>query len=206
MSGIAILLANPHPILRTNLRTLLEREAAFHVVAEAANGREAIALTDYKRPDVVILDVSISVVPGIETARAIHKLRPEIHIIFHGSHTDEEYVGAAFDSGARGYVAADDADSDLLPAVKVVAHHGRFISPRISIALIKRWCGEQVPPVEFNPDKAHLYSQIASGSLQSKDDLPIGRLPELVSRCVQGNQLLKNPRKTAAASSEPHKD
>ena len=133
MSPIRILLANHQPIIRSGLRLLLEREPDFRIVAEAANGREAVVLTDFKHPEVVILDVKLPHLNGIGVAKEISCNERGPKSIFVTTDTDESYVFEAFKAGARGYVAADSAPADLVHAIYVVAAGHLFLSPTICI-------------------------------------------------------------------------
>ena len=132
MEPIRIVLAKHHPIIRSNLRLLLERDSAFRVIGEAADGREAVALAEYRRPDVVLLDVQLPPLNGIATARNILSKRPECGIVFVTVLADQEYVSEALKTGARGYVLEDTAPVDLSQAVRAVAGGGSFLSPAIS--------------------------------------------------------------------------
>jgi NarL family two-component system response regulator LiaR len=132
MEPIRIVLANHNPIIRSNLRLLLEREPGFRVIGEAADGREAMALADYGHPDVVLLDIQLPPRNGILTAREMVSKGRGYGIIFVTVLKDEEYVAEALKAGARGYVLEDVASTDLLPAVRAVAGGGRFLSSAIS--------------------------------------------------------------------------
>jgi DNA-binding NarL/FixJ family response regulator len=136
MEPIRIVLANHHPIIRSNLRLLLEREPSFRVIGEAADGREALTLAEYRRPEVVLLDVQLPPVSGISTAREIAAKRHGFGIVFVAVLTDDEYVSEAIRAGARGYVLEDAASTDLVQAIQIVAHGGRFLSPAISRKLM----------------------------------------------------------------------
>jgi CheY-like chemotaxis protein len=127
MHPIRVLLCNHHPIVRSGLRALLEREPEIRVVGEAANSREAVALTEYRHPDVVLLDMQVA-------AREISAKAQDVGVVFISEHLDEEYVTEAFKAGARGYVLADSAQSDLIRAIQVVATGARFLSPSISLS------------------------------------------------------------------------
>ncbi|HEY7306255.1 MAG TPA: response regulator transcription factor [Bryobacteraceae bacterium] len=135
MGQIRIVLANHHPIVRTTLRALLERESGFEIVGEAANGREAVVLADYRRPDVVLLDIHLPIVNGICAASEILSRNPKAGIILVSSFADEEYVSQAFKAGVRGYVYADNAKTDLAAAVGSIAHGGSYLSPSIASQL-----------------------------------------------------------------------
>jgi DNA-binding NarL/FixJ family response regulator len=148
MEPIRIVLANRHPIIRSNLRLLLEREPAFRVIGEAADGREAVALVEYRRPDIVVLDVQLPPLNGITTARDILSKRRECGIVFVTVLTDQEYVSEALSAGARGYVLEDAAPADLFRAVQVVSGGGNFLSPAISQKLMGcQNAGETLPSV-----------------------------------------------------------
>ena len=125
--AIRILLANHQPIIRAGLRLLLERETDFQIVAEAADGKEAMILAEYKRPHVALLEIQLPQVNGIALAKGLHSQK----VIFVTSHTDVGYVIQAFRAGARGYVDADSAPTDLAPAIRAVAADKIFVSPAI---------------------------------------------------------------------------
>ncbi|HEY1950463.1 MAG TPA: response regulator transcription factor [Bryobacteraceae bacterium] len=139
MEHIRVLLANHHPIVRNGLRSLLERDSKIRVVGEAANGREAIVLTEYQRPDVAILDLELHSVRGIDVARTISSKDPKTRVVFVSGLMDEGYLQEAFNAGARGYVLGDSAQADLVRAVSVVAAGGMFLSPLIGCTLIDDW-------------------------------------------------------------------
>lgn len=131
MGTIRIVLANDHPIVRSSLRLLLEREPGFRVIAEAANGREAILLTDYQRPDIVVLDIQLPDVSGMTAARLIAGKHTGVRVVFVTALADDEYVAEAFKAGASGYVLSDSAQTDLIPAVHAAAQGQSFVSPAI---------------------------------------------------------------------------
>jgi DNA-binding NarL/FixJ family response regulator len=137
--SIRIVLANHHPIIRSDLRLLLERQPAFRVTGEAANGREAVVLAEYRSPDVVLLDIKLPQLSGIAAAREITSKKPGVGVIFATALTDQEYVSEAFRAGARGYVLADAVQVDLISAVQVVGRGGSFLSPAISAKLIEEF-------------------------------------------------------------------
>ncbi len=134
---IRILLASHQPIIRSALRALLERELDFQVVAEAANGREAIVLSDYRHPDVALLDVKLPLVNGIGVAKHISSRGDSPRTVFVSAHTDQSYVHEAFRAGARAYVDGDSAPSDLSRAIRVVANGRLYLSPAICSQLLQ---------------------------------------------------------------------
>lgn len=136
--SIRILLANHQPIVRSALRALLERETDFQVVAEAANGREAILLTEFKHPDIALLEVKLPPVSGIAIAKEISSKDIHPKIVFVTEQTDESYVVRAFEAGASGYVASDTEPADLARAIRVVMNGRLFLSPAICPDVLAR--------------------------------------------------------------------
>ena len=132
---LRILLADDHTILRNGLRLLLERQPEFTVVAEAANGREAIDLAARESPDVAIIDIAMPVLNGIEAAQRISSAHSKVAIIILSVHSDESYILRALKAGARGYLLKDSPEGDLLQAVRAVAAGKAFFSPAVSKVL-----------------------------------------------------------------------
>ncbi len=129
---IKLLLADDHTILRKGLRLLLEREPGFSIIAEADNGREAISGVAAGQPDVVIMDIAMPVMNGIEAAQRICQEHPKTAIIILSAHSDEGYVMRALQAGARGYLLKDSADHDLVQAVRAVIAGKSYFSPAVS--------------------------------------------------------------------------
>jgi DNA-binding NarL/FixJ family response regulator len=121
---------------------LLESQEGFHVVAEAANGRDAVSLAEQHQPDVVVMDVAMPVLNGIEAARQICCKGINSAIVFLSMHSDEGYVLKALKSGAKGYVLKDSAEHDLINAVKTLSEGKAFFSPAISKMLVEDYVRE----------------------------------------------------------------
>ena len=136
MKQIRILLADDHTIMRNGLRLLLERQPGFQVIGEAADGRETVEMTDALRPDVVILDIAMPNLNGLEAARQIASKLPSIAVVILSMHSDESYVLRALKAGARAYLLKDSAESDLIAAIKAVTEGKAFFSPAISKMLV----------------------------------------------------------------------
>jgi DNA-binding NarL/FixJ family response regulator len=129
---IRILLADDHTVVRDGLRSLLEREPDMEVVAEAADGRECVQMALQHAPQVAIIDVAMPVMNGIEAARRIVAEAPETAVLMLSMHQDESYVLRALRAGAKGYLLKDSPRSDVLDAVRSVAHGRSFVSRKIS--------------------------------------------------------------------------
>jgi DNA-binding NarL/FixJ family response regulator len=132
---LRILLADDHTIMRNGLRLLLERQSNFTVVGEASNGREAVELADLKSPDIIIMDVAMPMMNGIEATARITAASPKVAVIILSMHSDESYVLRALKAGARGYLLKDSAEGDLIAAVHAVAANKAFFSPAVSKVL-----------------------------------------------------------------------
>jgi two-component system, NarL family, response regulator NreC len=137
MSKVRIVIADDHTIMRSGLRLLLEREPDFVVVGEAGDGRAATEAVEQHSPDVVVLDIAMPNLNGIEAAARITASHPKTAIIILSMHSDETYVLRALRVGARGYLLKDSAESDLIAAVRTVMKGRTFFSPAISNMLVE---------------------------------------------------------------------
>lgn len=132
---VSIVLADDHTVVRNGLRHLLERYPDFVVLGEAANGREAVDLANSHSPDVVVMDISMPILNGIEAARRIASALPRTAMIILSVHSDEAYILRALKAGARGYLLKDSAEADLIQAVRAVAAGKAYFSPAVSKVL-----------------------------------------------------------------------
>jgi DNA-binding NarL/FixJ family response regulator len=142
LSQIRILLADDHTVMRRGLRLLLESQAEFTVVAEASDGRKAVEQAELAKPDVVVLDITMPNLGGIEAAQRIAALLPHTSIIFLSMHSDEGYVLRALKAGAKGYLLKDAAEGDLIEAIKAVNQGKTFFSAEISRMLVEDYIRE----------------------------------------------------------------
>ncbi|HEY4360202.1 MAG TPA: response regulator transcription factor [Bryobacteraceae bacterium] len=137
MSTIRILLADDHTVMRRGLRVLLERQPGFQVVAEAADGSEAVEMAAREKPDVVVLDIAMPTLNGIEAARRIVEKNPDTAVVILSMHSDESYVLRTLKAGARGYLLKDAPEADLINAIHAVHDGKAFFSPAISKLLVE---------------------------------------------------------------------
>jgi len=136
MRNIRVLLADDHQLMRSGVRLMLEREPNVSVVGEAGDGREAVALAKSLKPDVVVMDIGMPNLNGIEAAHQMTEESPGLAIVMLSMHSDESYVLRALKAGARGYLLKDSAEADLTKAVHVVAGGKSFFSPAVSRVLL----------------------------------------------------------------------
>lgn len=141
--AIRILLADDHDILRDGLRALLEMASDLRVVGEARTGREAVAETLRLRPQVVLMDISMPELDGVEACRRIRQQAPETRVLFLTMHEAEEYFFQALRAGAAGYVIKRTAAADLLAAIRAVARGQSFLSPGVTQTLVSAYAERQ---------------------------------------------------------------
>jgi two-component system response regulator NreC len=137
MSSIRVLLADDHIVMRKGLRLLLERQPNITVVGEASDGRECVDLAQSEDPDVVVMDIAMPNLNGIEAARQIVAQKPNVAVAVLSMHSDESYVIRALKAGARAYLLKDSAESDLIAAIKALSDGKSFFSPAISRLLVE---------------------------------------------------------------------
>ncbi len=134
---MTVLIADDHGIVRTGLRLLLERLPGIEVAGEATDGRQAVAMAKELRPDVVIMDVGMPLLNGLEATAQIVKENPNANVIMLSMHADESYVLKALDAGAKGYLLKDKADDDIEEAVRAVVGGKPFFSQPITQTLLE---------------------------------------------------------------------
>jgi len=137
MKKITVLLADDHTVVRQGLRVLLEAEHDIKVVAEAENGRQAVQLAKRHKPDVVVMDVAMPLLNGLEATRQITKDAPHSKVLILSSYSDDEYVQELTEQGATGYLIKQSAANDLLKAVREAQKGNAFFSPSISKRLLE---------------------------------------------------------------------
>jgi two-component system response regulator NreC len=129
MKPIRLLLADDHPVVRVGLRTLLETEPDLQVVGEAENGAEAVRLAEHLHPDVVIMDISMPEMDGLEATRRVRAIRPGAHVLILTVHAQERYLFPVLKAGAAGYVLKSTIDTELIEAIRTVARGEAFLYP-----------------------------------------------------------------------------
>ena len=137
MKKLRILLADDHGVVRKGLRFLLESEPDLEVVGEAADGRQAVDMAEELRPDVVVMDIAMPWLNGIDATGQIVKQQPAVGVIMLSMHSDEEYLVRTLTAGAKGYLLKDSAETDLVQAVHSVSDGKPFFSPAIAKTLLE---------------------------------------------------------------------
>jgi two-component system response regulator NreC len=132
MKKLRVLLADDHIVMRSGLRALLDRQPNLEVVGECENGRETVELAGSLRPDVVVMDVGMPGLNGIEATKTIVDRHSSPAVVILSMHADESYVMRALKAGARGYLLKDSAAADLIGAIQAVSQGKSFFSPKVS--------------------------------------------------------------------------
>jgi len=140
---ITVLLADDHQVVRDGLKTLLEAQSDIRVVGSVADGREAVAHAAQLKPDVVVMDISMPDMNGVEAARRVHAARAETRIVMLSMHSDAEHVYRALEAGATGYLLKSSAGSELVAAVRAVHAGRRYLTEKINELVIAGYLGEK---------------------------------------------------------------
>ena len=159
---IRVLIADDHPIVRNGLEQLLNTAADITVVATAADGDQAAALTHEHHPDVVLMDLSMPGTGGIEATRLIRAAEPEVHVVVLTSFSDRQRILEAVDAGAIGYLLKDAEPDELLKAIRTAARGEAPLAPKAALALITQRAGPaDGPPLSVR--EREVLSLVADG-------------------------------------------
>ena len=149
MKRIRILLADDHVVVRQGFKMILGAQPDMEIVGEAANGREAVELSEQLKPDLVVMDVAMPELNGIEATRRIAGSVPHTRVIALSMHKDSVYVREVLRAGARGYLLKDSGAGDLVSAVRAVARGEGYLSPAISNAVLDDYRRHVTNPVDL---------------------------------------------------------
>ncbi|MFH1086936.1 MAG: response regulator transcription factor [Chloroflexota bacterium] len=173
MSLIRILLADDHVMVREGTRRILEREPDLLVVAEASNGREAVELTQRERPNVVIMDISMPVMNGIEATKEIKRLAPETAVLVLTAYDDDEYVFAILEAGAAGYLLKNARGSEVIEAVRLVWGGESVLHPSVAKKVVQHVAlshGARLEPSnEDLTEREHEVLRLAAQGLSNRE-------------------------------------
>jgi two-component system response regulator NreC len=137
MNPIRVLLADDHGVVRKGLRFLLEQEQDVSVVGEASDGREAVRIAKDLQPDVIVMDIAMPQLNGIDATAQVMKLSPQSGVLILSMHSDESYILRALEAGAKGFILKETAEEYLLTAIRAVAQGKPFFSPAIAQTLLE---------------------------------------------------------------------
>jgi DNA-binding NarL/FixJ family response regulator len=171
--SVTVLLADDHPIVRQGLRRLLEAEEDFKVVGEASNGIEALQLVERLRPDVLVVDLVMPDLSGIEVLRQARQRSPATLSVVLSMQNSEAYVVEALRNGAMGYILKDTAPAEVVDAIRIIAKKHRYLSPSLSEhlidALLQRTKETSTDPYEdLTPREREVLEMVAKGNTNAE--------------------------------------
>jgi len=172
--SITIILADDHRVVREGLRALLERHDDIKVVGEAADGREAVKLAATLKPDVVVMDISMPVLNGIEATQQVLEVSPSSRVIILSMYSTSEHIFRSFKAGAQGYLLKESAGEDVVNAVRVVREGKRYLTDKITETLLddfihQRSLVESESPVSrLSKRERHILQLVVEGKSSSE--------------------------------------
>lgn len=166
---IRVLLADDHAIVRQGFRLILTQHPDIQVVGEASNGREAVALTEQLSPDVVILDIAMPEINGVEATRLIRQNSPRSKVLVLSMHKDPVYVRETLRAGAKGYLLKESIDGDLIAAVRAVAKGEAFLSPGVSATVLEDYQRHVTDPLDLITNRERQVLQKLAAGHSSKE-------------------------------------
>jgi DNA-binding NarL/FixJ family response regulator len=190
LKKITILLVDDHKLLRDGLRNIIEQRSNMEIIGEASDGREAIKMASKLMPDVIVMDVAMPGLNGVEAAKKIHKNLPEIKIIGLSMHSGKQFIQGMFKAGAFGYLLKDGDADELITAISTVIKNKKYLSKDINqeyLTLIKK--GETIEKEQLSTREKEVLQLIAEG----KSSKEIGEILFLSSKTidVHRNNIMK---------------
>jgi DNA-binding NarL/FixJ family response regulator len=180
-----ILLVDDHQMMRDGLWAVLERESDLHVTGEAADGRTAIELCATLHPDVVVMDIGMPGLNGIEATRQVTQNYPRTKVVALSMNADRRYVHAMFEAGAWGYLVKSSASEELIRAIRAVAHDEKYVSPTVAGAVLDAFvvgpkATHRDPRSDLSPREREVLQLLAEGmtskEIASKLDLAVSTI------------------------------
>jgi DNA-binding NarL/FixJ family response regulator len=166
---IRILLADDHAVVRQGFGRILAAQADLEVIGEAGNGREAVDLAEQLKPDVVVMDVSMPELNGIEATRRLMKAAPRTRVLALSMHKDSVYVREILRAGAQGFLLKDANDLDLLAAVRAVGQGQGYISPSVSEAVLSDYRKHVSDPIDLLTSREREVLQLIAEGKTNKE-------------------------------------
>ncbi len=174
MKKVKLVVADDHKIFRQGIKKLLEEESDLQVVGEAANGREAVKKATELKPDVILMDIAMANLNGLEATRQIKKVLPDVKVIMLTMHKNEEYVLQSFQAGASGFILKEGAVEELVSAIRSIHQDKSFLSPSISKTLIdaylrKMETGKTETPFDMLTDREREVLQLIAEGYTNRE-------------------------------------
>lgn len=166
---LRILLADDHAVVRQGFGRILAAQSDLEVIGEAGNGREAVALAEELKPDVVVMDVSMPELNGVEATRRLTKAAPRTRVLALSMHKDSVYVREILRAGAQGFLLKDASDQDLLAAVRAVGQGQGYISPSVSEAVLSDYRKHVSDPIDLLTSREREVLQLIAEGKTNKE-------------------------------------
>lgn len=169
MNQIRIMLADDHSVVRQGFRAILSQQADMQIVGEASNGRDVITLAEELKPDLIVMDVAMPELNGMEATRRLAGSLPRTRVLALSMHKDSVYVREMLKAGARGYLLKDAGEHDLLEAVRAVARGGEYISPSVQDALNSTYKMHGTTPLDLLTSREREVLQLIAEGKTNKE-------------------------------------
>jgi len=174
MKKVRLLVADDHKIFRQGIKKLLEEEPDLQVVGESADGRETVKKATELKPDIVLMDIAMSNLNGLEATKQIKKVLPEVKVIMLTMHKNEEYVLQSFQAGASGYILKEGAVEELVSAIRSISADKSFLSPTVSKTLVdaylrKMETGKTETPFDLLTDREREVLQLIAEGYTNRE-------------------------------------
>ncbi len=177
---ITILLADDHTVVRQGMVKLLEGEKNLKVIGEARDGRDAVSKVEQLRPDVVLMDISMPLLNGIEATRQIKKIRQQTRVIILSMHSHDRFVGELLTLGASGYLVKDSTGADIIMAINAAMKGDTYLSPTISRMVIENY----VSLKKVKSTREELYSKLSNREREVFQMIAEGRSTKEISQIL----------------------
>ncbi len=175
MSDIQVLIVDDHAILRDGIRSLLDRQEGINVVGEASNGREALTRVSELRPDIVLMDVAMPVMDGLEATRRIRETYPDIRVLILTQHDSREYVAPLLQAGASGYVLKRSGGREVVTAIRQVYEEGAFLEPSVARQVLHEYIQADEGELAERPYLTERERQVLKLVVEGKSNKEIAR-------------------------------
>ena len=176
MAPLRLLVADDHEIVRKGLRTVLESQPGWEVVGEAEDGRKTISMVKELKPDVVVLDISMPVLNGLEATKQITKMSPQTRVLVLTMHEADPLIREVLDAGARGYLLKTDAGRDLLTAIDAIRRNKTFFTPRVAQMVLDGFVKTDTtsPRDRLTPRQREIVQLLAEGKSSKEVAVALG--------------------------------